>query len=138
MADLPEKARIAMDALLAGETISKAAKRAQINRKTLAKLLHENPEFRAQMAKARDAIRSAVIDRILDLQHLALDTLAAVCRAKNIDAQTKVAAARAILQAGQHQAPGEATAAEPVSTGPTRTIEWRLIKPPDAAPAAGT
>lgn len=138
MQELPEKARKAIDALLGGATVSQAAKASGLNRKTVAKLLHTDPAFRAQLAKGRDAIRSAVIDRVLGLQNLALDTLASICRSGKTDAQTRVAAARAILQAANHQAGVEALTPEavPVEGQPTRVIQWRLMTKPPAPPAA--
>ncbi len=138
MEEVPEKAQKAIDALLGGATISEAAKASGLNRKTVAKLLHTNPAFRAQLAKGRDAIRSAVIDRVLGLQNLALDTLALICRSGKIDAQTRVAAARAILQAANQQAGSDVVAPDvaPADGQPTRVIHWRLMTKPPSPPAA--
>lgn len=86
----------AMAALLECPTHTEAAEAAGISQSTLRKYLRD-PDFKAEYERKQKDLVSSACDEGKKSLHLAISTLRAVCKSTDDSAQTRVQAARSLL-----------------------------------------
>jgi hypothetical protein len=96
-AKMPRKQEQAIVALIAAETVEKAAQQINVAPSTLYRWLHED-EFRAAYREAKTACVSQAIGRLQQASAEAVETLRTIMRDQTKPASTRVQAARIILE----------------------------------------
>lgn len=99
LAGKQDKRKIALAALISAPTVEAAARKSGLSHTTLYKFLGE-PEFRNEYEKLNEQILSDACASVLRGMQDAIITLWDICNDKEQSGQTRVQAARAILEYG--------------------------------------
>jgi uncharacterized protein (UPF0147 family) len=100
----PVQAKVIL-ALAQGQTITQAAKSAEIHRSTIHEWLKNDSAFRDAVAKSRQEYIQTLKDQMTELSALALNTLRALLEDPNTPASVRLRAALAILERPCHPDP---------------------------------